>query len=212
MRLYLVRHASTQGNEQHRYVGRRIDEPLSARGRAECLRAGSLLQVREVYVSPLRRARETAELCFPHATLRVVEGLEEFDFGAFEGRSADEMADDETYRRWVEGWCMDACPGGESRADFVARSNAALTSLLHAARARDVGQLVVVAHGGTIMAALSELAGASADGDPYFGWHVGPCEGYVAEVHERAGAISLESPIRFSLQELCGPSSEKCCL
>ena len=88
MRLVMLRHGATAGNEERRYVGRRTDEPLSDLGRTQCARLGTFGQVCAVYTSPLLRARQTARLCFPSARIIPVEDLAEYDFGAFEGRSA----------------------------------------------------------------------------------------------------------------------------
>ena len=77
MRLYLMRHGATAGNELHQYVGRTTDEPLSETGLAQCARAGSFTQVGLVYASPLARSRQTAQCCFPEARIVEVAGLEE---------------------------------------------------------------------------------------------------------------------------------------
>lgn len=198
MRLVLMRHGATAGNAQRRYVGARTDEPLSEEGRAQCVQAGVFPQVNRVYVSPLLRARQSAGVCFPQARIVEVPGLEEFDFGIFEGRTAQEMERDVSYRAWVEGGCVGRCPGGESREEYAARSNAALASLL--CEAADCGEteVVVVAHGGTIMAAMSAFAQGQGGGDSYYRWHVGTCEGYAATVHLREGVPLLTDCLRFS--------------
>ena len=202
MRLLIMRHGSTAGNAARRYVGRQTDEPLSEEGRAACLRAGNCPLVDTVYVSPLLRARQTAQLCFPHACLCPVPGLEEYDFGIFEGKSYRDMEHDQTYRAWVDGGCVGTCPGGESRAEFVARSNAAFASLLRRAAAYDEREVTVVAHGGTIMAAFSSFAhdapGTDSSGiDDYFAWQVGTCEGYVATVSIDGDRMQLLDAERF---------------
>ena len=203
MRLVLMRHGATAGNALRRYVGARTDEPLSEEGRAHCVQAGTRSQVRRVYASPMLRARQTAGICFPQAEVLEVPGLEEFDFGAFEGRSAREMEHDRAYRAWVEGNCEGRCPKGESREEYVSRSNAALVDLLHVAAGREEAEVVVVAHGGTIMAAFSALAAADEARD-YFSWHVGTCEGYSAEVCFRGDEVMLEDCTRFSVLALSG--------
>jgi len=176
MRLYLMRHGATAGNELHRYVGRTTDEPLSETGVSQCAKAGSFAQVGLVYASPQLRAVQTARLCFPAACVVEVAGLEEFDFGVFEGRSASDMVDDAAYRAWVDGGC-----------------------LLVQASQRGEERVIVVAHGGTIMAALSELCDeVPSDGDRYFGWHVGCCEGYKADVYLVGGTVRLSRPARFT--------------
>lgn len=182
MRLFVMRHGSTAGNAERRYVGRRTDEPLSAEGLRQCGRAGSLPDVDVVYVSSLQRALETARRCFPAAELRPAEGLEEYDFGVFEGLTAQEMENDPAYRNWVEGGCVGACPGGESRAQFVERTCATFERIVHEAARRGEERVVIVAHGGTIMAVFSSFAQQDGQQRDYFSWHVDTCEGYRAEL------------------------------
>ena len=109
------------------------------------------------------------------------------------------MVDDAAYRAWVDGGCVGRCPGGESRAEYVRRTNAALADLLKQASQRGEERVIVVAHGGTIMAALSELCDeVPSGGDRYFGWHVGCCEGYEADVYLVGGTMRLSRPARFT--------------
>ena len=182
MRLWLVRHGSTKGNARHAYVGRSSDEALSEEGRAQAAAVGFLPQVKRVYVSPLLRARQTAELCLPDAVQLVVAGLEEMDFGAFEGKSAADLQDDADYRQWVDGWCTGRCPGGEDREAFVARTVSALEHVLASAREAGEQDVVVLAHGGTVMAALSVLASDLSQEDGYFEWQLGCCEAYACDL------------------------------
>ena len=114
MEVYLFRHGQTPGNAAHRYLGI-TDEPLSELGRETAKRAGSDPTVSEVLVSPLRRTQMTASILFPNARQIVCQGFREMDFGDFEGRSAQEMADDPDYRYWVEATeCMGPCPHGDA--------------------------------------------------------------------------------------------------
>ena len=195
MRIRLIRHGMTALGAERRYQGS-LDTPLSDIGR-KTLRTQD--DAARVYHSPLLRASETAQLLFPGAEKIAVSDLREMDFGAFEGHGWWEMEQDADYRAWVDGGCVGRCPGGESRAEFVARSNAALTSLLVQASQRGEERVIVVAHGGTIMAALSELCDeVPSDGDRYFGWHVGCCEGYKADVYLVGGTVRLSRPARFT--------------
>lgn len=164
MKLLLIRHGLTRLGEEKRYQGA-LDEGLSPRGRAGLRQAGLLTAA--VAVSPLRRARETAGILFPGARQRVVPALREMDFGAFEGRGWWEMENDAAYRAWVDGGCEAACPGGEDRAGYTARVCGALEALLN----EGGEELVVVAHGGTQMAALSRWA---AEPRAYWAWQR-PC-------------------------------------
>lgn len=166
MLIYLLRHGETAWNAEKRYQGR-TDLPLSDRGRALLGRADFAPE--RVYVSPLIRARETAAVLFPEAEQIAVPDFREMDFGAFEGRTAAEMAGDLSYRAWVEEGCTGRCPGGESLSEFSDRVWTAFVKLLETEQER----LVIVAHGGVQMAILECYAKPHRD---YFDWHA-PCSG-----------------------------------
>ncbi len=170
MRVWLLRHGETDYNAQQKYLGR-TDLSLSERGRRALTRAEFSPEV--VYVSPLRRTAETAELLFPGARQMAVPGLQEMDFGLFEGKSWREMEHLPAYRAWVDGGCLDAPPGGESRAQFCDRICVAFQALLDRATAAGAERLVIVAHGGTQMAALERFALPRRD---YYSWN-GPLGG-----------------------------------
>ena len=223
MRLFLVRHGATPGNETHAYVGARTDEGLSDAGRAHVASKGTFPQVEWVYVSPMLRARQTAALLFPCAHQHEVADLREMDFGAFEGRSAVQMEHDAAYRAWVDGWCSGQCPQGESRKTFADRVERAVMGVVADARVRGLADVFVVAHGGTVMSALDRLVAAesAAASDPaaraqrYFAWSVPPCEGWVADVALRSSApasagglepFTLEHPRRIDFAALARDS------
>ena len=149
MKIWLIRHGSTALSEARRYQGR-LDEGLSENGKASLCRAR--FSPGQVYVSPARRARETADILFPGTKQRIVEDLREMDFGAFEGRGWWEMEQDPDYRNWVDGGCMGRCPGGEDRAEFSRRVCAAFEGIL--TEESESAELAVIAHGGTQMSVL----------------------------------------------------------
>lgn len=151
MIIYLLRHGTTQYNVEKRYQGQR-DIPLSEEGRACIRRADFTTDV--VYVSPLIRARQTAQILFPEARQIVVEDLKEMNFGSFEGRNYIEMEHDPDYLAWVEANCETSCPDGERKDQFCARTCAAFTKLVDQALRENRDKLVIVAHGGTQMAVM----------------------------------------------------------
>ena len=118
MQIFLIRHGLTELGEQKRYQGS-LDTPLSENGRKQLQPAGFVPEL--LAVSPLLRARETARVLFPNSRQTVIPGLQEMNFGAFEGRAWWEMEDDPRYRTWVDGGCLDRCPGGEDREEFSLR-------------------------------------------------------------------------------------------
>ena len=173
MNIYLLRHGRTRWNAEHRYQGR-SDIPLSAEGEAELCRAE--LTADEVWVSPQRRARRTAELLFPESRQNVVEAFAEMDFGDFEGRNYLEMEHDPAYRAWVDGGCNGRCPGGESRPEFSRRVCGAFETLVEQAAQQGRRELVIVAHGGVQMAVMERFALPERE---YFRWQSPPGGGYV---------------------------------
>ena len=171
MLVYLLRHGKTAWNLEGRYQGR-SDIPLCEAGKQELSPADFFPE--RVYVSPMKRAAETAQLLFPGVQPIVVPGLEEMDFGAFEGKCFRDLADDPAYRAWVEGNCTAPCPGGEGREDFSRRVCAAFERLM----AREREQLVIVAHGGTQMAILERYGRPRRD---YFAWQSPNGGGFLLE-------------------------------
>ena len=82
--LILIRHGKTAGNLLGRYIGSRTDEPLCDEGR-EGLAGKQLPEVERLYVSPMKRCVETAEILWPgfdRKKMQKVTDLRECDFGA----------------------------------------------------------------------------------------------------------------------------------
>src|SRR5204863_4874675 len=89
MRLLLARHGQTEWNADRRFQGH-TDIALSERGRAQAHALGRALRGRRVtaaYVSPMRRAVETAEIALADAGIAYtpIEALRELSLGEWEG-------------------------------------------------------------------------------------------------------------------------------
>jgi alpha-ribazole phosphatase len=152
-RIVLVRHAEPDESARGLCYGT-LDVGLSDEGRAHAARLASSLAALPydaVYASPRRRAIETAAPLGLPAT--IDDELREIDFGEFEGRRYDEIAEShpEIYRQWMEAPTTVTFPGGESYEDLRVR---ALRSLTRIGQAHDCA--VVVTHGGVIRAGLAE--------------------------------------------------------
>ncbi len=104
--------------------------------------------------SPLLRARRTAD-ALGATGLRVDPRLMEQHFGDWQGRSfaALETAGDPHLGPFWTDPALNAPPGGESFADLCARVAAAVAAL------SDGGDIVAVAHAGTVRAALADALG-----------------------------------------------------
>lgn len=153
MTIYLIRHGQTRGNLERRYMGV-TDQPLCPQGRA-ALADWRGPEAEAVYVSPLLRCRETAAILYPGTAQTAVPGLRETDFGAFEGRTYEELQDSPAYRAWLDSAGQAAPPGGESKEQVRRRVLAAFRTVTagHAPGER----LALVVHGGTIMTLLEAL-------------------------------------------------------
>ncbi len=171
MTIYLIRHGQTRGNLERRYMGV-TDQPLCPQGRA-ALADWRGPEAEAVYVSPLLRCRETAALLYPGAAQTVVPGLRETDFGAFEGRTYEELQDSPAYRAWLDSAGQAAPPGGESKEQVRRRVLAAFRAVTagHAPGER----LALVVHGGTIMTLLEALE----PGGQFYRWQAPNGGGYL---------------------------------
>ncbi len=190
--LWLVRHGMTPGNYLGKYVGR-TDEALSIEGRrilAGRQAAGMYPQLDSVYVSPMRRCVETAEILFPAAEQHVLGGMQECDFGDFEYKNYQELNGQPAYQTWIDSGGTAGFPGGETLQEFQARVIVAFDDMM--------GQLVskyhdgclhhdgvwtavegLVAHGGSLMAILDRYARPHRD---YFEWQAQNGCGYVVRL------------------------------
>ncbi len=152
-----------------------------------------------VYVSPYLRAKQTADILFPGAKQVEIAEFAECRFGAFEYKNYAELNGNPDYQRFIDSGGTTAFPGGESRTEFTERVMRGFEKLLADVEEKqrltqDSGNLnesktrkmltetesvraytiVVVAHGGTIMALMDQLSEPHKD---YFDWQVKPGEG-----------------------------------
>lgn len=178
MDIVLIRHGQTESNRDMRYLGR-TDEPLSKEGAEKAAAAGCFPGMETVFVSPMLRARQTAEILFPNAVQRVYEDLREMDFGDFEGRAVSELSNDPAYNAWIASNCTLPCPGGENPTDFAARCRKGFCKAVADAAAERLERAIFVLHGGVIM----NLMCAFADREkPFFEWFIKNCACFCASL------------------------------
>ena len=152
--IWLIRHGKTPENEQHRYIGW-LDSSLGSAGSGAYPRFGNRFQ--SMGDEQTQDTGNGADL-FPGAEQILVPGLEEMNFGSFEGKNFEEMQNDSAYRSWVESGCLDVCPGGESKAVFCSRVCSAFLELTQGWQQKEPQAVYpVVAHGGTQMALLEQF-------------------------------------------------------
>jgi broad specificity phosphatase PhoE len=155
----LARHGETDWNRDNRFQGH-ADPPLNDLGRLQARELAQRLETEPltaVYASPLRRARETAQIVAGTRGLRVRadDGLREVDLGSWSGltRLEVEARFPDGYRRWLEyghGW-----DDGESYEELGER---VVTALVRVAAAHDGVAILVVTHGGPIRSAVAHAS------------------------------------------------------
>ena len=196
-RVYLIRHGKTPGNALRKYIGRGTDEALSPEGMEEAERCRGLIDSMQdfhqdalrVCASPMTRAMQTAGILFD-SPVTAIRALEEMDFGLFEGKEEKELSKLSSWQSWVDGGCMGQVPGGENLDGFIDRSYAGFLEAL-GDRALDE-TIVIVCHGGTIMAILSRLTG-----EAYFTFMSRNLCGYRLDLETEDESIHLVSYDRF---------------
>lgn len=169
MRVFLIRHAEVPGNKEKRYIGR-TDELLTNDG---ILQAKSVRPplVKRIYSSPYLRCLQTAKYMFPNQTPIVCHELRECDFGLYEGKTANELAEVKEYQIWVEGGCTGPIPGGESVFAFRERCCLAFEKIVRS----EVGKsdsLAFLVHGGVIMSVLQRFDVRKLD---FYAYHLDNC-------------------------------------
>lgn len=177
--LIFIRHGETAANKEQRYLGR-TEEALSLEGREKLLQAyrqSHYPEAEMVFISPMRRCRETARLLYPLVPKKEIPEWVEMDFGDFEGKNYEELKDDERYQAWIDSNGTLPFPNGESREAFMKRCMQGMDRMMQLLQ--EERTVAVIVHGGTIMALLSSLCG----GD-YFDYQVRNGEGFVCSLNK----------------------------
>ena len=161
----LIRHGESLSNREGRVQGQ-ANVKLSDTGRQQaaavaawCKSQSFRNQSCELWSSPLCRAQETAEVIGTAIGLPVQleDKLVELNAGVFQGHLWDDLADrfPEAVARWRSGDVDFQIPGGESRRQLAERGRHTLKFL----SVRPVHNMIIVAHGGVLTAALGLLVG-----------------------------------------------------
>lgn len=166
-RIYLIRHGETEWNEAGRYQGHR-DVELSPRGLKQAILLRERLQkenIKAVYASDLRRARETAIIIAEAHGLMVNElpSLRELNFGLWEGLTYQEIAIQypEEWKKWLADPGNIRVPGGESYLELQDRVYQTFLKIV----ARHPGEnLAIVAHGGPLRVIICKVLGLGIEG------------------------------------------------
>lgn len=159
-KIHMIRHGMTQGNQKGQYVGR-TDHPLCDEGREKLLALKENCgypDVQKVYVSPLSRCRQTADLLYPDSYTEVVEDFIEYDFGAFEGKVIGDLKNDPAFVQWLDSGMKTPPPGGESNASMEERICRGLGCVFQEMMEKKFTSVAVITHGGVILSLMAKYA------------------------------------------------------
>ncbi|MBI3321394.1 MAG: histidine phosphatase family protein [Candidatus Omnitrophica bacterium] len=167
-RCYLVRHAQTVWNGEHRIQGH-SDLPLSPLGQRQAQRVAACFAPRHlkgIFTSALQRSHQTAQRIAAgngHTITPVIEQeLAEMHLGAWEGLTPEEIDArfHGAYQRWRMQPSAVPIPEAEPLEVFRARVRRAFGRILTTV---DQGEYVIVSHGGVIAAILADVLGSDYD-------------------------------------------------
>ena len=159
-KIHLIRHGLTDGNLNGQYIGAKTDLPLSASGVRELglLRDSvDYPEVEAVYSSPMLRCRQTASVLYPEKTANLNENLKEYDFGDFEGKTADMLESNPAFKDWATGK-IPCPPNGETTEEFIKRICLGFNQIVLDMMEKGITNSAVIMHGGAIMMLLSACA------------------------------------------------------
>jgi probable phosphoglycerate mutase len=148
--LVVVRHGQTEWSRSGQHTGL-TDLPLLPAGEDDARRLRPVLEQREIthaFVSPLTRAKRTAELAGlldGHVDTEIDGDLVEVDYGAYEGRTTPQIAEDlgHPWSLWTDGTAPGDTPG-ESLEQVATRVDRVLDRVRPLL---DDGDVALVAHG-----------------------------------------------------------------
>ncbi len=158
-KLHLIRHGMTEGNLKGQYIGR-TELPVTPEGITMLTNLKNDIEypfVDRVYSSPMLRCRQTANMLYPEREITLIDNLIEYDFGDFEGKTANELEHSKEYKDWTSGK-VNGTPNGEDNTEFTKRICLGINEIVRDMMNNDYSDAAVIMHGGTIMTFLAACA------------------------------------------------------
>ncbi|MBS1251869.1 MAG: putative phosphoserine phosphatase 2 [Anaerolineales bacterium] len=211
-RLYLIRHGENKANITKEFSYKEVDYPLTDKGRLQAQQTAKHFAGRDIdaiYSSPLKRAKETADIIADRLNLAVavVENLREVNVGDLEGRppTAENWAlHNQVLKAWYNGDLEARFPDGEDYLTLRDRLRAGFRRIIDHKTDQDV---IVVGHGGLFTATGYELC-ANADPEELRDQPLHNCSITTILVGRRDGHLSGELVTWGSHHHLHGDAAE----
>lgn len=153
----LFRHGLTVENEKKAYIGW-TDSPLSKNGKQKLQEKYNNDVIADlIFSSPLQRCTETASIIFPERNIMTVDELKEMHFGAWEGKTYDELKKRKTYCNWLTDIFTQPIEAGETYNQFSERIETGLQKVVDKTKSERVNRVAIVTHGGVIRHIMHSL-------------------------------------------------------
>lgn len=181
MRIIFIRHGLTEANLEKRYIGR-TDQSLCIKGSRKLYQStlkGVYPKADIVYVSPLKRCIETADIIYTYVERVIINGFIEKDFGEYELKNYEDLKDDKEYIRWVNSNGTLPFPTGEDDALVKKRILDSFDQVLDQCIKKNTETAALIVHGGTIMTILSERL--SSDRVSFYDYQCECQNGYITD-------------------------------
>lgn len=160
--IYLVRHGENPANITHEFSYKKIDYSLTPKGILQAQQTSEYFRgrdIHEIYASPLKRTKETAEIIAQplHLPVTIMEQFREINVGNLEDMPPTEenwQLHNRIVEDWFEGKHNVTFPGGE---DYNALLNRLRDGLLTITTNKTGKNIVVVGHGGIFARTIQDI-------------------------------------------------------
>lgn len=176
MKVIFIRHGKTKGNLEKRYIGRTDEEILPIIN----IGTHQYEPISAVYTSEKKRCIQTANLIYPSVKKITVSDINECDFGDFEGKTYEELKNNNFYQEYISSGGKKSPPNGENIYNFKKRCYNGYKFIIDDAKNKGYENIAVVTHGGVIMTIFEKYSNVN---DFYF-WQI-PNLGFIkSEIDE----------------------------
>lgn len=164
--IWLIRHGETAWSLSGQHTGK-TELELTARGQVMAKAIGRQLAGRKfalVLSSPRARARETCRLAGYADVVQVDDDLQEWNYGAYEGRTGTDIAKE------IPGWSIwrDGVRDGETIDQVAARAELVIKRAIES-----TGDVALFAHGHILRILAARWLGLPAEGGRFFALDAG---------------------------------------
>lgn len=157
--LYLIRHGENPANLTKEFSYKLVDYSLNSKGRLQAEQTAHFFSdkhIDEIYSSPLKRAKETADIIAArlHLPVTVMEQFREINIGDLEGRPPTKenwAIHNSVIADWFRGHGEASFPGGENFLTALERARDGVRQIIDG---KDNQHVIVTGHGGIFTIAV----------------------------------------------------------